>query len=173
MRRILVMVTLAVAMLSGCGGDDGDSSGSSGSSGSDHRGASVAGGGEGQGDDGPGDAEDAIVGFLEQQIAGQWGPLYDRLHPEHQALVSREDFVACGQRMQSSNPIVTTTATEIEVVDTYHEEVTLPGTDTRAESLAATIEITDRGTSAQRTFHLMEVDGEWRWMLAEAQLAEC
>jgi hypothetical protein len=72
-----------------------------------------------------------------------------------------------------ANPVVTTTDTEIDVTDTYEETITIPGTDVSLDTVAVSVEVTARGQSEQRTMHVIDVDGEWRWMMTPDQLAEC
>lgn len=129
-----LVVVVFVALLAACGGSDDTDSG----------------------------AEQAVVETIEQRLAGQWAPLYQTLHPAHQELVSREDFLACADDVLGHMP-----AARIRAVDSHEERTTIPATDVETDSMAVTIEISAGDETATTTAHTVEVDGEWRWILSE------
>lgn len=111
---------------------------------------------------GSSDESGVEAAFLEHdqfEQDGQWGRLYDRLHPAHQELVDREDFMRCAQ-LEGTAPGYT-----VKVVETFEEPVEVEG-EGEVESVAITAEYRD-GTETQRhTSHLVDVgDGDWRWLL--------
>jgi len=121
--------------------------------------------GGGSSDDGsPGNAVRRQFGYIDK---GQWGREWDELHPQHQAIVSRSDFVNCNA---DNNLDI-----DVEIVDTYEETIDVPElgvTDTTAVTVDITGNIGFFGLPDESTdtFHEINVDGEWRWVLSQDNL---
>jgi hypothetical protein len=101
------------------------------------------------------------------QSSGQYALLWDELHPAQQALVSRENYVLCAQKGSS-------VAEEIDSVkDTYDEEILIPGTTLTVPSRAIKVTLDFGGQKDPTTYHEVNADGTWRWVLASpADLAD-
>ncbi|HET6920598.1 MAG TPA: hypothetical protein VFI46_14200 [Jiangellaceae bacterium] len=115
-------------------------------------------------------AEQAAVTHMRQSTGRQWTALYDSLHPEHQRLVTCEQFVECApRRILTLRP-----DTEFDVVDIYEDQVTIPGTATRADSTTLVVKTSSespgRPVGGSFTVPLVYVDGTWRWWLADPHL---
>jgi hypothetical protein len=115
------------------------------------------------------DPETFIDDYYEIAVNGQFGKVWDTLHPAQQALVSRGAYMDC---QQSTTPAPTDV--KVKVIDTFPEPVDIPGTDLVAvPATALTLEITYGGSSVRRTVHLVDVDGQWRTLLTSESLAQC
>lgn len=115
-----------------------------------------------------GAAEQAWEEQLNQYINGQFNQLYQTLHPTQQRLVSEETYVACVQE----HPLPADTT--FTLIDQFEEEIQLPGTIEVWPTVAftATVESDSSGESMNRTFHVINVDGQWRWMSSDLTVFE-
>lgn len=108
-------------------------------------------------------ADDAVrrqFGYLDK---GQWGLQWEEMHPAQQAIVTRECFI--------SDSAEEKTGIEIEVrkiLETYEEDIEIPGTDLLVPSTAVTLKLEVRqgllSDTITETFHEVLVDGDWRWL---------
>jgi hypothetical protein len=113
------------------------------------------------------DIEDAFLEQFEESKAHQFARLYARLHPAQQELVSEAGFLACAEDQFATLPADTT----VEVTETYPEDYTIPGVGERVSTMAVTYTMEAGDETAQDTIHLMDVDGSWRWFMADP--AQC
>ena len=102
----------------------------------------------------------------------QQGPAWDLLVPQQQALISRTKFLNCG-----GIPVALTDVSVSIVGDPYEEETTIPGVAGTVPSTAVTVRLTAnfRGqeTTENLTVHVVDVNGEWRWILSQDGVDEC
>lgn len=137
----LAAIFTLLAAFAGCGGDDS---------------------GPSAGGQSAGDYVTKLLGYVDK---GQWGPEWDSLHPAQQALVSRDAYITCATKKTVPN------VSAVKVLETYSEDVAIPGTSTRAASTAVTVEYTaslaGRKDTAKATFHVFVIDGHWRWVLSD------
>ena len=117
----------------------------------------------GGGDDGAGDAGEFSKQSIEMMVKGQWARSYEDLHPEQQAFVDRDLYVDC--RSSVSVP-----AYEIEVDEVYEESYDVARVG-EIETTAVTMKLTNGESSEFITRHLVEVEGEWKWITGEEELA--
>lgn len=114
-------------------------------------------------EDVPEAALEALMGHL---IKGQGGPAYDSLHPAQQSLVSRDVYIGCSEGAGFE-------LKDIEVLESYEDEIGIPGTDERAEATAMTFRITGEANGREDSFtdtmHMVDVGGSWRWMVGDPQ----
>jgi hypothetical protein len=116
---------------------------------------------EGTRDDGATESPEAA---LRRQIGllntSEYGTLWDELHPAQQARVPRERFVDC---LAPEDFVLT-----LEIVDTLDSVIDVPEvSQVPAKTIAA--RLSSGGTSLDRTFFQVLVDGQWRWVLEKAQ----
>lgn len=117
----------------------------------------ACGGGGGGGES----ASVAIVRQLELLSGGDTGALWDELHPAQQAIVPRDLYVRCAPAIE---------LTDIKAIRERTETAfQIPGTSERVDAVAVTVEFTVAGTKQTETFHEVEVDGKWRWLLSEPE----
>lgn len=112
-------------------------------------------------------AEAALRLQVQQLSDGQFGLMYDTLHPAQQAVLSKDRFVACYRKIAPAGTI-----TDVKVKTHYSESVLIPGTSQHADSTAITTSFkVGGGTASTATFHEFNVDGTWRWTFDA--VAEC
>ncbi len=117
------------------------------------------------------DAGDFLKEHSERTFLGQYGRIWESLHPDHKAIVSREKFLTCNQDTESF-----TSEVDIEVVDTYQEPILIQGSGT-VDSTAVTLRLsydnplTGKPAEENTTVHAVPVDGEWTWILKPADYA--
>lgn len=112
----------------------------------------------------PGETMETLV---RMQLLGQLGRAWDTLHPEHQELVSRSDYERC--QSDRLAPMAGVSLQDFDVLETYEDRVTLPEGEVDATAVTYEMTVTD-GTNTQAitdTSRLVNVDGEWRWVLSD------
>jgi hypothetical protein len=112
-------------------------------------------------------AEAAFPRQWDEVNKGQWGPEWDELHPAQQALVSRNHFIDCRDKLNKP------TIDNVKILQTYQEDIAIPGTSLTVPSTAITAEIKyTRGllsNTSTDTSHEFNVDGVWRWTLSNPE----
>jgi hypothetical protein len=102
---------------------------------------------------------------------GQYGRVWDRLHPAHQRHISRDRYIDCASRTLPSFEVE-----RWKVLETYPEKVRIPGTRLRvwttAVTIRATLESGGRDVTDTVTLHAILVNGKWRWAFSAAQIAK-
>lgn len=127
--------------------------------------ALLAGAACGGGDDGPGreTASDAIVRQLKLLSDGDAGALWDELHPAQQAIVPRDLYIRCADEQ----------SIELSDIKALRERaepsLAIAGTNLTVPATAVTVEFTFAGTKQTETFHEVDVDGRWRWVLSDPE----
>ena len=96
-------------------------------------------------------------------IKGQWARVYDDLHPDHQALFSRDVYVNC--RQGDNMPSV-----DVEVDETYEETISVSRLG-EMDTHAVTLELSNEDDAQFITMHVVDVDGEWKWFATEESIA--
>lgn len=113
------------------------------------------------------DPEDAFLRQMDLLSKGQYGRLYEELHPDQRAFIDAETFDACYSDMLAGVDV-----TNVEVVETFEEDAAVPGTGKTVPSTAITAAITVAGGGAEETdtdtFHVYLVDGRWVFTVADA-----
>lgn len=110
-------------------------------------------------DGGPGDV---MKDLLRYQSLGQYGRAWESLHPAHQKIASRSVYDGCAREVGASSGEV-----DVKVVEVYDDPIDIPAIPEKT-SKAVTYRIRLIGTDAAQTdtSHLVDVDGQWRWVLA-------
>ena len=128
-------------------------------------GALLAGAACGGGDDSPSQetASDAIVRQLQLLSDGDAGALWDELHPAQQAFVPRDLYIRCADEQ----------SIELSDIKALRERaepsLAIAGTNLTVPATAVTVEFTFAGTKQTETFHEVDVDGRWRWVLSDPE----
>lgn len=136
MKLLAVLVVLLIALTACVGGDD---------------------------DDSTDDAGAAVVEQFDMAIRGQWGRVWDLLHPEHQAIVSRDFYAQC---LRSE----TFPDYDISADEVFTETIAVPELGD-VETTAVTLRFENEDGSEFLTRHVIDVDGEWRWILNEEAIS--
>lgn len=114
-------------------------------------------------DNGP---EQSLKALLEQIITGQGERAWDTMYPAQQAIVTREQYARCVKGLGVE-------LDRFDIRESYEDTITVPGTDVTAETMTLVYRIElrqgdDKGTLTD-TAHVIEVDGEWRWVLNDPE----
>jgi hypothetical protein len=140
MRFWCMVITSVILVLTGCGGDTK------------------------RGDSDAGSPEDAVTHQLQLLSEGLAGSVYAEIHPAQQAIVSKDQFVACVSRHGFA-------VSDVHVLDTSDEHFTIPGTNVEVDSKVMTVRYTVRSDKGEETdtdrFHEVYVDGHWRFTLKD------
>ncbi|RIK35377.1 MAG: hypothetical protein DCC58_20585 [Chloroflexi bacterium] len=111
------------------------------------------------GDDESESASAAAEAIFRSYLDRDYGRAWDTLHPAHQALVGRDFFINCN--VGTSVPW-----TSVEILREHDEIWDAPEL---GQQTTRTVELRLIGNQdiTQGTLHMLQVDGEWRWLLDE------
>lgn len=102
----------------------------------------------------------------------QQGPAWDLLVPQQQELIPRTKFLTCGGMSASVTDV------SISIVgDPYSEETEIPGVAGTVDSTAVTVRMTakirGKESTENLTLHVVDVGGQWRWILSPDAVQKC
>ncbi|MDQ3548927.1 MAG: DUF4878 domain-containing protein [Chloroflexota bacterium] len=106
-------------------------------------------------------ASDAVEELVEALSASDYAAAYDMLHPAHQAVVSEEVFVDCGQQQDMNGPA---RVDAIEITGELERTRDVPELG-EIEVTVVAVNLTQGDEVFPRTWDVVKDDGEWRWML--------
>ena len=109
----------------------------------------------------PSDPGEAMLQIDEYALDDQWARLWEHLHPAHQEIAARNDFISCGDT--AAAPLIS--ARVIEVFDETLDVARIGETETKAVTVERSMGRGDDEITQRETSHLIDVDGAWRWML--------
>ncbi|HZR95962.1 MAG TPA: hypothetical protein VFA56_09720 [Gaiellaceae bacterium] len=103
-----------------------------------------------------------ITKILREEIHGQWARQWRDLHPGHQKLITRAQYVACSRRMGTDFA----TGDEIfRVDDVRSEAIDVAGVPQRTSALVTiTFHLPGKNGLTYR-MHAVKVGSRWRWIL--------
>ena len=112
----------------------------------------------------------AVLAYIDAASKDQWGRVWDGLHPDQKALFTREAFIDCG----AAPPF---TIDDVEVVETFKENSSLPGVYDSVPSTAVTLKVTvssggEKDTQTL-TAHAYEFDDQWWTSVDQDKVAAC
>lgn len=169
-RRILARVVIGLLVLSACSSDSSSSSTTSTSADSGSS-SSSSGPTTTLAPGGSSSAEEAVLAYVDAAFKDQWGRVWDGLHPDQKALFTREAFMECGA---APPPF---TLDDVEVVETFEENSSLPGVSDSVPSTAVTLKVTVSSGGEKETqtltAHGYEVDGQWWSSVDKDKVAAC
>jgi len=102
--------------------------------------------------------------ILREEIQGQWARQWSELHPGHQRLITRAQYVACSREMQTD---IATGAEVFHVLDVQDDPIHIQGVPQRTSKLV-TITFRQRnkaGSGLTYRLHAVDVGGRWTWIL--------
>jgi hypothetical protein len=106
--------------------------------------------------------------ILREEINGQWSKQWSELHPGHQKLISRAQYVACSREIGTN---VATGKEVFHVLAVQDEPIHVQGVPQRTSKLV-TISFKAPGVSPLTyRLHAVEVSGRWAWILGDRFLA--
>lgn len=103
-----------------------------------------------------------ITRILREEIHGQWGLQWRELHPGHQRLITKAQYIQCSRAMKTNFA----TGEEIfRVLDVRNEAISVQGVPQRI-SKRVTINFREPGkTGLTYRLHAVNVRGRWTWIL--------
>jgi hypothetical protein len=106
------------------------------------------------------DAGAAVKRVIEQEYVGDYGGVWDTLHPRHQRLVTRDEYEECRRGIDVQGTLETAL-----ILDVTDEPLNVYGLRPDTPSKAATVRITTDETEFTATYHVVRVRDRWRWVL--------
>jgi hypothetical protein len=103
-----------------------------------------------------------VKDVIEQEYVGDYGTVWDSLHPRHQRLVSRKEYEDCRRTIDVSGTIES-----VLVLDVRDEPLTVYGLAPRTPSKAVKVRVTTDEGEYTATYHVVRVGDRWRWVLSD------
>jgi hypothetical protein len=103
-----------------------------------------------------------IKDVIEQEYVGDYGTVWDSLHPRHQRLVSRKEYEDCRRMIDVSGTIES-----VLVLDVRDQPLTVYGLPPRTPSKAVKVRVTTDEGEYTATYHVVRVGDRWRWVLSD------
>lgn len=106
--------------------------------------------------------------ILREELNGQWSKQWTELHPAHQKLISRSQYVACSRGIGTN---VATGRETFKVLDVVDDPIHVQGVPQTSSKLV-TITVHSPGvTSLTYRLHAVAVSGRWAWILGDRFIA--
>jgi len=131
----------------------------------------LAGCGGGGGSAAPSESAGAfITRILSEELRGQWAQQWTELHPGHQKLITKAQYVACSRSLGTN---IATGKEVFRVLAIEDEPIHVRGIPQHTSKLV-TITVRQRGEASGLTYrlHAVAVGGRWRWILGNRFLDE-
>ncbi|HET7854955.1 MAG TPA: hypothetical protein VFL41_00710 [Gaiellaceae bacterium] len=108
------------------------------------------------------DAGAAVKTLLEQEYFGDYGGAWDRLHPRHQRLVTRQEYEECRRGIDVQGAIES-----VVVLDVSDTRLTVYGLPPRTPAKLVEVRVVTDETQYTAGYHVVKVDEQWRWVLTD------
>ncbi|HEU6444692.1 MAG TPA: hypothetical protein VFL61_06515 [Gaiellaceae bacterium] len=108
------------------------------------------------------EAGTAVKTLLEQEYFGDYGGAWDRLHPRHQRLVTRQEYDECRRGID-----VQGTIESVVVLDVEDAPLTVYGLPPRTPAKRVRVRVVTDETEYTAGYHVVRVGDEWRWVLTD------
>jgi hypothetical protein len=108
------------------------------------------------------EAGTAVKNVLEHEYTGDYGTVWDSLHPRHQRLVTREEYEKCRRGID-----VEGTIESVLILDVRDEPLVVYGLRPRTASKAVKVRVTTDESEYTASYHVVRVGDRWRWVLAD------
>jgi hypothetical protein len=106
---------------------------------------------------------------LREEINGQWGRQWDELHPAHQLLISRAQYVECSRQMGTNVAKGTET---LRVIDVRDEAIQVQDVPERSSKVVTiTLRVSGKAPQTYRV-HAVDNHGRWAWILGNRFLTQ-
>jgi hypothetical protein len=103
-----------------------------------------------------------VKDVIEQEYVGDYGKVWDTLHPRHQRLVSRKAYEDCRRTID-----VKGTIESVLILDVRDQPLTVYGLRPRTPSKAVKVRVTTDEGGYTATYHVVRVGDRWRWVLSD------
>ena len=104
----------------------------------------------------------AVKSVIEREYVGDYRSVWDELHPRHQRFVTREEYEECRRGID-----VQGTLQSVLILDVRDQPLTVFGLPPRTPSKAVRVRVATDETEFTSTYHVVLVDGTWRWVLSD------
>jgi hypothetical protein len=104
----------------------------------------------------------AVKTLLEQEYFGDYGGAWDRLHPRHQRLVTREEYDECRRGID-----VQGTIESVVVLDVEDSPLTVYGLPPSTPAKQVEVRVVTDENEYTAAYHVVRVGDEWRWVLTD------
>ena len=104
----------------------------------------------------------AVKTLLEKEYFGDYGGAWDRLHPRHQRLVTREEYDECRRGID-----VKGTVESIVVLDVEDSPLTVYGLPPNTPAKRVQVRVVTDENEYTAAYHVVRVGDEWRWVLTD------
>jgi hypothetical protein len=104
----------------------------------------------------------AVKTLLEKEYFGDYGGAWDRLHPRHQRLVTREEYDECRRGID-----VQGTLDSVLVLDVEDSPLTVYGLPPNTPAKQVQVRVVTDENEYTADYHVVRVGDEWRWVLTD------
>ena len=104
----------------------------------------------------------AVKTLLEKEYFGDYGGAWDRLHPRHQRLVTREEYDECRRGID-----VQGTIESVVVLDVEDSPLTVYGLPPNTPAKQVQVRVVTDENEYTADYHVVRVGDEWRWVLTD------
>ena len=104
----------------------------------------------------------AVKTLLEKEYFGDYGGAWDRLHPRHQRLVTREEYDECRRGID-----VQGTIESVVVLDVEDSPLTVYGLPPNTPAKQVQVRVVTDEDEYTADYHVVRVGDEWRWVLTD------
>ena len=108
------------------------------------------------------EAGTAVKNVLEREYVGDYGTVWDRLHPRHQRFVTREEYEECRRGIDVAGTLET-----VLILDVQDEPLNVYGLRPRTPSKAVEVRVTTDENEYTATYHVVPMREDWRWVLSD------
>jgi len=109
------------------------------------------------------EAGTAVKRVIEREYVGDYKSVWDELHPRHQRFVTREEYEECRRGID-----VAGTLESVLILDVSDVPLAVYGLRPRTPSKAVKLRVTTDESEFTATYHVVLVDGSWRWVLSDS-----
>jgi hypothetical protein len=104
----------------------------------------------------------AVKSVIEREYVGDYRSVWEELHPRHQRFVTREEYEDCRRGID-----VEGTLQSVLILGVRDQPLTIFGLPPRTQSKAVRVRVTTDEGAYSATYHVVVVDGTWRWVLSD------
>lgn len=108
------------------------------------------------------EAGGAVKNVVEREYVGDYGTVWDSLHPRHQRFVTREEYEDCRRGID-----VLGTLESVLILDVKDEPLTVYGLRPRTPSKEVKVRVTTDESAYTAAYHVVRVGERWRWVLTD------
>jgi hypothetical protein len=104
----------------------------------------------------------AVKTLLEYEYFGDYGGAWDRLHPRHQRLVTREEYDECRRGIDVQGALES-----VVVLDVDDSPLTVYGLPPNTPAKQVQVRVVTDENEYTAAYHVVRVGDVWRWVLTD------